>query len=483
MIRFRAIAYILGQFLLALAGTMLVPLAYGLAVGAPALQLFGPSILITAVSGGLLWGLGSRPARDLTQREGLLMVVAVWVSVAFFGCLPFYFSPVFPTFTDAFFEATSGFTTTGATVLDKVEVLPNPLQLWRCFSHWLGGMGIVLLGIAVLPLVGHGGMQLYRAEFSGAKSEKLQPRITETALSLWKIYAALTVAEFVALLSAGMNSFDAICHTFSSVATGGFSTRTASIGAFESPLIEYIVIGFMLLGGISFVQHYRLWVERRPRSFFSDVEVRYYLLLVAAATAVIFITLVIDSGYSPSLAFRRAWFQVSAILTGTGLVTDNFEVWHPLPQLLLLALMFIGGCTGSTTGGLKTSRILLLGRVVDREFKRMVERHGVFAVRLGNQVIRESTIQSLLNLIYLAFVVNFVSCVLLAAMGVDVFTSIAAVAASMFNVGPGLGGVGPAENYGHLPLMAKWVLAGCMIAGRLEFYTVLVIFTPAFWRK
>ena len=483
MIRYRAIAYILGQFLLALAGAMLVPLGYGLAVGDSAVGLFGPSIAITAVSGGLLWGLSSRPARDLTQREGLLIVVAIWLAVAFFGCLPFYFSPVFPSFTDAFFEATSGFTTTGATVLDKVEALPDSLQLWRCFSHWLGGMGIVLLGVAVLPLVGHGGMQLYRAEFSGAKSEKLKPRIAETALSLWKIYGALTLAEFVALRWAGMNSFEAICHTFSSLGTGGFSTKTASIAGFGSPLIEYIIIVFMLLAGISFVQHYRLWVERRPGSFFSDVEVRYYLLLMAAATAVIFVTLVIDSGYSPSLAFRRAWFQVSAILTTTGFVSDNFEAWHPLPQLVLLALMFIGGCTGSTAGGLKTSRILLLARVVDREFKRMVERHGVFAVRLGSQVIREPTIQSLLNLIYLAFVVNFVSCVLLAAMGVDVFTSIAAVAASMFNIGPGLGGVGPLENYGHLPLLAKWVLAGCMIAGRLEFYTVLVIFTPAFWRK
>ena len=258
--------------------------------------------------------------------------------------------------------------------MDKVEALPDSLQLWRCFSHWLGGMGIVLLGVAVLPLVGHGGMQLYRAEFSGAKSEKLKPRIAETALSLWKIYGALTLAEFVALRWAGMNSFEAICHTFSSLGTGGFSTKTASIAGFGSPLIEYIIIVFMLLAGISFVQHYRLWVERRPGSFFSDVEVRYYLLLMAAATAVIFVTLVIDSGYSPSLAFRRAWFQVSAILTTTGFVSDNFEAWHPLPQLVLLALMFIGGCTGSTAGGLKTSRILLLARVVDREFKRMVER-------------------------------------------------------------------------------------------------------------
>ena len=248
-------------------------------------------------------------------------------------------------------------------------------------------------------------------------------------------------------------------------------------------MIESIIIVFMLMAGISFIQHYRFWVERNPRSFFRDVELRYYLLITLVSTVVITAVLIGNDGYTVGLAFRNALFQAGAIITTTGVVTDHFEVWHPLPQLILLALMFVGGCTGSTAGGMKVSRILLLGRVVDREFKRMVEPRGVFAVRLGGQVVPESTIQSLLNLVYLAFVVNFVSCVLLAAMGVDVLTSIAAVAASMINIGPGLGGVGPIENYGHLPSLAKWVLSGCMIAGRLEFYTVIVILTPAFWRK
>jgi trk system potassium uptake protein TrkH len=482
VIHFRSIAFVFGQFLLALAGTMLVPLVYGLLVGASAQPLIY-STLITLGCSGLLLLLLPRPTRDLNQREGLLLVVAVWLAVGFFGGLPFYFSPHFDSLTDAFFEAVSGFTTTGATVLSDVEVLSPPVQFWRCFSHWLGGMGIVLLGVAILPLVGHGGMHLYRAEFSGAKSEKLKPRIIETALAFWRIYFALSVVLFFLLRVAGMNGFDALCHTFSTLGTGGFSTRTASVAAFQSPLIESILIVFMLLAGISFVQHYRLWVERRPRMFFSDVETRYYLLLVLIATAVISLVLVANGGYDSFTAFRNALFQVASITTTTGFVTDDFEVWHPLPQLMLLALMFVGGCTGSTAGGMKTSRVVLLARVVDREFKRMVERRGVFAVRLGSEVYPESTIQSLLNLVYLSFVVNFASCLLLAAMGVDVLTSIAAVAASMFNVGPGLGGVGPLDNYGPLPGLAKWVLSGCMIAGRLEFYTVLVILTPAFWRK
>jgi trk system potassium uptake protein TrkH len=483
VIRFRAVGFVLGHLLAALGLTMLVPLAWGLARGTDGLRPLALAAAATGAAAAALVGLGRRPERDLSQREALLLVCATWMGASFFGALPFHFSPHFAGFTDAFFEAASGFTTTGATVLAKVEVLPEPLQFWRCFSHWLGGLGIVLLGIAVLPLVGHGGMELYRAEFSGARSEKLRPRVTETALALWKLYLAFTVAEFAALRWAGLSAFDALCHTFSTLGTGGFSTRTASIGAFDSPLVEGIVALFMLLSGVSFILHYRLWAERRPGPALRDYELRFYLLLAACATAVIAAFLVSYGEYAPARALRSAGFQVISILTTTGFASDDFEVWHPLPQLLLLALMFVGGCTGSTAGGLKVSRIVLLARVVDREFKRMVERGGVFAVRQDGRVLAEQTIQSLLNLVYLAFVVNFASCLVLAALGVDVLTSISAVAASMFNVGPGLGAVGPLDNYGHFPPLAKWVLSGCMIAGRLEFYTVLVVLTPVFWRK
>jgi trk system potassium uptake protein TrkH len=473
---------ILGRFLLSLGAIMLIPLTLTLK-GDGDLRLFGYAFLITAGAGVLL--LLSTPSRshDLSQREGLLLVCLIWFLMASFGALPFYFSPHFATYTDAFFETASGFTTTGATVLIDVEVLPQDLQFWRCLTHWLGGMGIVLLGIAILPLLGIGGMPLYRAEFSGAKSEKLKPRITETALALWKIYFALTLAEYGALRIAGMEPFDALCHSFSTLGTGGFSTRTASVAAFNSPAIEYIIIIFMLLAGINFTRHYQLWVERKPAGLFTDVGVRFYLGIAFFATAVIFGSLVWQNGYEPSLAIRKALFQVSSIVTTTGFVTDDFELWLPLPQLILLALMFIGGCTGSTAGGMKASRILLLFKLVGREFKRMVERRGVFAVRLGQEVIPETTIQSLLNMVYLAFLLFFFSCLLLAASGVDVFTCISAVTASMFNIGPGLGSVGPVENYAHLPDLAKWVLSVCMFAGRLEFYTLMVIFTTAFWRK
>ena len=483
MIRFAGVLHIVGLFLIVLAGTMLMPLVYAVVNESESPVPLGAGAGVSLGTGLILFRALRRPESDLTIREGVLLVALIWAAVCLFGGLPFYFSPYFPSFTDAVFEATSGFTTTGATILDDVEVLPPGLQLWRCFTHWLGGMGIVLLGIAILPLLGTGGMHLYRAEFSGAKSEKLKPRITETALALWRIYVALTLAEYVALRLAGMNAFEAACHAFSTLGTGGFSTRTASVGGFSSPAIEFIIIVFMILAGINFTRHYRLWRERQVRGFFGDFEVQGFLLILLAASTIISASLIWETGYTWGEAARKALFQATCILTTTGFVTDDFERWRPLCQLLLLALMFVGGCTGSTAGGLKVARILLLRRVVYRQFRRIVEPRGVFAIRLGGQVAPEETVQSLLNMVYLALMVFLGAAVILAAMGADVLTSIAAVTASMFNIGPGLGQVGPAEHYGHLPALSKWVLAFCMICGRLEFYTALVIFTPVFWRK
>lgn len=483
MIRWPLIGRVLGLFLAAFGGAMAVPLAYSLATDGEDLGPLAAATGVTVVFGASLWALCRNATSEITRREGILLTVSVWLAASVFGSLPFVFAPGIDTLTDAVFESASGVTTTGASILAEVEELSHPVLLWRALCSWLGGMGIVVLVIAVLPLVGHGGMHLYRAEFSGAKSEKLKPRVAETAASLWGIYVALTTALFGSLTLAGLSPFDALAHAFATLATGGFSTRTASIAAFESPPIEYISITFMLLGGTSFILYYRALLERRPLSALRDYEFRHYLGGIGLAAAVAALLLFTQLGYPAERAFRTALFQVTSIMTTTGFATDNFELWPPLGQLILLVLMFTGGCTGSTAGGLKVSRIALLTKVVAREFKRMVERHGVFAVRLGGQVVREPTIRSLLNLVYLAFIVNFVSCLALAAVGVDVFTSISAVAATMFNIGPALGGVGPTENYSHLPTLAKWVLSFDMIAGRLEFYTLLVTVTPWFWRK
>lgn len=483
MIRWNTVLRFLSYIVLAGALVQVPSLGLALAERDAGLVPLLCSIAIALAAGTILYCFTRATRAELSSREGILIVVATWVILSVIGALPFYFSRFFHSFTDAFFESISGFTTTGATILSDIESLPGSLQFWRCLMHWLGGMGIIVLGVAILPLIGVGGMALYRAEFSGARSEKITPRIAETASSLWRIYAFFSLLLYLALRLAGMGSLDAMCCAFSTMGTGGFSTRNSSIAAFDSIAIETILIVFMLIAGINFTLHYRLLVERRVRRFLADRELLFYLLIVAVAVLLISTTLVFQMNSGVMHAVRVALFQVASIVTTTGYATVNYEIWPSFAQLILLALMFVGGSTGSTAGGLKTARIVLLLRVVRREFRRLVERRGVFSVRLGNTVLSEPAVQGLLNLVYLAFVVNFAASLVLTALGLDILTAISAAAAAMFNIGPGLGTAGPFENYGHFPTLAKWVFSFCMLAGRLEFYTVLVIATPYFWQK
>ena len=480
----RTIAWVLGSFLASLVGCMLIPYGYALLTHQADQSAFLQAAFFTAAAAVILMMFGRhRERRDLQHREGILLVSLIWVVICVFGALPFYFSNSFDQFTDAMFEATSGFTTTGATVLTDVDGLSRPLHLWRSFSHWLGGMGIVLLGIAILPLLGQGGSALYRAEFSGAASERMRPRIVEAARALWLLYVLYTIAEIVLLTLAGMPLFESLCHAFSTMATGGFSTRTQSIAAFQSPLIEYIVILFMFIAGVSFIQHYRLWIEQRPRTVISDYEFRAYFLLALGSTGVIATVLVINNGMSFEPAFRTALFQAVSILSTTGFTTADYGIWPPAIQLLLLFLMFAGGCTGSTAGGLKVARMVLMLHVVQREFRRLAEPKGVFRIRAGKDVLPEQAVSGLLNLIFLALAVLLVASLLVAATGVDIVTAFSSVIACQFNIGPGLGSVGPASHYGDLNSFAKWVLSFCMIAGRLEFYTFLILLTRIFWSR
>jgi trk system potassium uptake protein TrkH len=468
----------------ALGGVMLVPLAYAISQDQRDADAFllGASITLAAAAIMLLAGY-RRPRHELRLREAILLVVLAWVGTCVFGGLPFWFTADYTSFTDAVFESTSGFTTTGATMIADVGGLSKPVHLWRCFSQWLGGMGIILLGLAVLPLLGQGGNVLYRAEFSGSSSGRLRPRILETARSLWRIYMLLTVLEMLCLLAAGMDVFEALCHAFSTLSTGGFSTRTTSIAGFGSPLIEYIIIVFMLLGGISFAQHYRLLVERQPRAVLNDYEVRGYITIAASATLAICASLYAagDTELEPSL--RTSMFQTISILTTTGFATADYALWSPLAQLILVVLMFIGGCTGSTSGGLKVARVMLLLQLISREFRRVTEPLGVFRIRAGDVVVPDHAICGLLNLVFLALLVMLTASLVLAATGIDLVTAVSAVVACQFNVGPGLGSVGPSGNYGELPMIAKWTLTVCMIAGRLEFYSFLVVMTTIFWRR
>jgi trk system potassium uptake protein len=483
MIRLRPVLHVLGIFLLILSITMTIPLVYGWITGQEGVRALGLSVIPVLILGLALWRGSRRPQGEFTVREGILLTTATWMAISLFGSLPYLLSPQFHSVVDAVFESTSGFTTTGATVLSDVEVLPKPIQLWRHLTHWLGGMGVVLLGIAVLPLIGAGGMALYRAEFSGARSERLAPRVAQTAFALWRIYVALTLAEYVLLRWAGMDSFDALCFSLSTLATGGFAPRTASVGAYPEPIIQYIIIVFMVLAGVNFAQQYRIWVQGQVRRFFTDIEVRTYLGILIGATLIVFLDLTIRGDVPLEPTFRGALFQVVSIGTTAGLTTVDYEAWGSLPHAVLLGLMFIGGCTGSTSGGWKVFRVLLMTRLVHRELKRTSERRGVFAVRVGGQVVPEHTIQSLLNLVYLSLLLFLAGMLAVSATGVDLLTTISSVASTLFGIGPGFGHVGPAENYGHLPETAKWVLCFSMLAGRLEFYTAVVVFTASFWRK
>jgi trk system potassium uptake protein len=480
----RTIAWVLGSFLAYLGASMMVPYLYALATDHLDQASMLDSALITGSVAGILLVLGrGRERRDLYHREGILIVSLIWVVICAFGALPFYFSNSYASITDAFFEATSGFTTTGATVISDIDGLSKPIHLWRCFSHWLGGMGIVLLGLAILPLLGQSGNSLYRAEFSGASSERMQPRIVETARALWRLYVLFTLVEIIFLMFAGMNIFEAVCHAFSTLGTGGFSTRTESIAGFNSPMIEYIVITFMFLAGISFIQHYHFWVEGKAGSVLHDFEFRAYFFIIVLATAFFSYTLIGGSDIAYEPVIRAAMFQVVSIMSTTGFVTADYGLWPPLLQISLLVLMFIGGCTGSTAGGLKVARIVLMLRTVYRDFRRVAEPQGVFRVRGGEEVLPEPAITGLLNLILLALLVMIGASLLVSATGVDLVTSVSSVIACQFNIGPGLGGVGPLENYAELNQFAKWVLSFCMISGRLEFYTFLILFTPAFWNR
>lgn len=481
---YRTISWVLGIFLAYLGGSMMVPYVYSLITDHHDQHAMLLSSLVTVIAAAILLLTGrKRERRDLLRREGILLVSLIWLVICLFGALPFHFSPSYPTFTDALFESTSGFTTTGATVIADVDGLSQPLQLWRCFSHWLGGMGIVLLGVAILPLLGQGGNALYRAEFSGAASDRMSPRIVETARALWKLYVLFTLAEIVLLKLAGMDLFDAVCHAFSTLGTGGFSTRTASIAGFNSPLIEYIVILFMFLAGVSFIQHYRFWIEHKPGAVFKDYEFRAYFMLALVATAVTAVALDSTAGMSAEETIRTSMFQVVSIMSTTGFVTADYSLWPPVLQLLILMLMFSGGCTGSTAGGLKISRIVLMWHVVQRDFRRLAEPQGVFRIRAGDEVLPELAVTGLLNLVFLALMLLLVASLLVSATGLDIVSAVSSVIACQFNIGPGLGAVGPMSNFGELAPFAKWVLSFCMIAGRLEFYTLLILLTGVFWSR
>lgn len=438
--------------------------------------------LITLFAGGLLWFSTRKHPRNIGKKEGYVIVAITWIIISLFGTLPFLISGTIPNFTDAFFETMSGFTTTGATILTDIESMPKGILFWRSMTHWIGGMGIIVFTVAILPILGIGGMQLYAAEMPGITKDKLHPRITATAKRLWGIYVIFTIIETILLMLGGMNLFDALCHTFGTVATGGFSTHTASIADF-SPYIQYVILVFMILAGTNFTLHY-LALHGQLRRVWKSEEFRYFLFLIIGATIAITLVLVYHSeNISIEEAFRSSAFQVTSIITTTGYITANYLDWPGTIWFFIFLMMFIGGMAGSTGGGIKVVRQLLLLKNSLLELKRLIHPQAIIPVRMNQHAVSQDIIFKVMAFFIIYMIFFILGSAAMAILGLDGPTAIGATAATIGNIGPGIGMVGPVDNYAFIPQAGKWVLSFLMLLGRLELFTILILFSPAFWKK
>ncbi len=463
---------------------LLPPIAAGLIYQDGAVLPFVEALIMMLVVGFGLYLPVRKHKKELRLRDGFLVVVLFWSVLGIAGGLPIYLSGIYDiSITDSIFESISGITTTGATVIVGIDELPHSLLLYRQELQWLGGMGIIVLAVAVLPMLGVGGMQLFRAETPGpVKDTKLTPRITETAKALWYIYLGLTVACCLAYWAAGMSFFDAMSHSFSTVAIGGFSTHDASIGHFQSTAIEFVAIIFMLLSGVNFAIHFTAFRHRSLKPYRRDAEFRTYIL-------VLFIVSVVTIGYlqatktfdSTTESIIEGLFQVVSIGTTTGYTTAEYYTWPGFLPVLLLYVSFIGGCSGSTGGGIKVIRILLLVKQGVRELRRLVHPNAQIAVKIGKKAMSERVIEAVWGFFAAYFAISALLILLLMATGLNQVTAFSAVAACLNNLGPGLGDVG--SNFASINDPAKWILCVAMLLGRLEIFTLLVLFTPGFWKK
>ncbi len=437
--------------------------------------------LITLSSGSLIWFFTRKAPRNIGKREGYIIVSLAWVVISLFGTLPYLISNSIPNFTNAFFETISGFTTTGASILTDIESVPKGILFWRSMTHWIGGMGIIVLSVAILPLLGIGGMQLFVAEMPGITPDKLHPRITETAKRLWIIYVSLTLIETILLKLGGLDLFDALCHSFGTVSTGGFSTKNASVSEFSS-YIQYVIIIFMLLSGTNFTLHY-LGLHGRFRDIWRNEEYRYYISFTFGFALIITIFLTVFSDRTIEQSFRDSLFQVVSIVTTTGFVTSDYLSWPVGLWIIIFLLMFIGGSAGSTGGGIKIARQILLLKNSALEFKRMIHPQAVIPIRFSGKAVSPEIMHLVMAFFLFYILIFFAGTFVLTLIGLDFDTAIGTSIASIGNIGPGIGNVGPIENYAGLPAAAKWISTFLMLLGRLELFTILILFSPAFWKK
>jgi len=480
--RLRRVLGIVGMAVFFMGASMLGSMLVGIVYADGSAGAIAVSAIISMILGAVLVGqYHQRDEADLTIKDGFGIVGFTWIGVSLVGALPFILSGSIADFSLAFFEAASGLTTTGSTILEDIEALPEGILFWRSFLHWVGGMGIIVLSVAILPYLGLGGMQLFKAESPGPTKDKLRPRIQQTATLLWGVYLLITVLCMALLKLAGMDWFEASTHTFGTVATGGFSTYNASVGHFRDPLIEYIIIFFMLICGMSFAIHYRA-LSGRLDSYLRSQELRLYITVIFAATFIIYFSRT-DERLPLEQDLRECLFQVVSIVTTTGFGTADFERWKPVAQVVLLALMVIGGCAGSTGGGFKVVRILMLAKYLKISLNQQLHPSGVFVIKLDGKRVKREVIQNILGFVMVALCVLIGATFLLSVTGVDILTGFTAALSCLCNIGPGLGDVGPTENFSGIPTPGIWVLSFCMIMGRLEVFSILILFLPETWRR
>jgi len=481
MLHRRVILNVIGMSVILESVFMLLPALVALLYGEPDLTVHLHTFLITLAAGLLLWLGGRGHGPEVGRRDAYLIVPVVWIVFSVFGALPYYLGHYVPTYTDAFFESISGFTTTGASVIDDVEALPHGIIFWRSLTHLIGGMGILIMFIAILPFLGVGGMQLFQVESVGLQTSKLKPRVRETARMLWVLYISLVGLETLFLLLGGMPLFDALCHSFGTIATGGFSTRNASIGAY-SPYIQYVVLFFMILAGSNFtlLLHFIRGRFSRP---LHNPEFRFYLTILAASGTIITLFLIIFQHLPPEQAFRKGFFQITSIVTCTGFSTADYMQWSHHAWFFIFLLMFVGGSSGSTAGGIKVGRHLMFLNNLKVQYQRLLHPRAVINVRIGEESVSPELMSRTFAFFVLYILIFGVGSLLLVLNGLDTTSAMGAAATTMGGIGPGLGTVGPASTFSALPLTGKWVLAALMLLGRLELFAVLILFTRAFWNK
>lgn len=473
---------VLGLLLVVEGLSMLIALAVALIYNDGDVQAFMQSALICILPGLTAIALTRDTARNISKREGFIIVSLVWVVFSFFGSLPYVLSGAIPNFTNAFFETMSGFTTTGSSILTDIESLPHGILFWRSLTQWLGGMGIIVLSLSFMPIFGIGGIQLFTAEVPGPTPDKISPKIHQTARTLWLIYILFTTLEVLLLWLGGMGWFDSVCHSLTTMATGGFSTKQASVAYWDSPFIQYVIIFFMVIAGTNFSVTY-LVLKGKISRLYRDEEFKYYILFIFGFTIMVFSGLLITTSLGAEKAFRDALFQVVSIITTTGFATADYLLWTPILTILIFALFFFGGSAGSTGGGIKIMRIVVLLKNSYYELRRIIHPNAVIPVRFNGHSVDSKILNNVLAFFMFYMIVFFLSTILFMVFVPDIETAMGAVATSLGNIGPGLGMVGPAETFIDIAPVGKWFLSFLMLLGRLELFTVLVIFSPSFWKQ